>query len=273
MALRHAGAGEVLIALHYLRSALDTRLSGARGQLVRVLMSQVGQLVTHLRRKRWLDSGDFRAARRRLGQALQHAIRNPPDAREQYTRAECLVLSPLIYPERPAPLGQVRGDDLVLFTTSLVVHTRDAYRPEQLTALVRERGIHIGHCYLLNRLPYVAGLFDPGASAPCKLWTTFVEALAAHVASGRIFNPVVSDLSAWLRGLQHVEVTPAGEAALHLVNVADSPVRGFTVLLPPATPERAVRWARRPPSRTCRWADWLAVWGDLPPGAAVTVEW
>jgi hypothetical protein len=269
---RHLRARHMLITLHMLRSMLYGHLHGTRGILVWTLAAQIRDFMMKIREKRGASASDFRTYGKRLRPALLNALRNPPEMRDQFTRAQILAATPVIYPERPSPLGQVRATDMMLFATNYVVHTEDAYYPSSLDDLISERGVHIGHCYLLNRVPYLAGIFSPGTSRTSEAWNTFIDALAGHVKSGRLLNPVVSDLAEWFRGLQFVEAMPTGDNSMQLVNHGRERLRGYTLLIPRVW-SRLTLWGGRPPAGSRPWSDWLAVWGDLDSGESVKVEW
>jgi hypothetical protein len=274
-AARHAGRRETLVAAHYVRTALRSHLRGRVGEAVASALSVARGLYMDLHR-----SSPLGASLRRSARELRKTGRNFRDpgraARaEPYARRELVELAPLLFPERGAPLGQVTTDDLLLFVTAEVLHVRDAYSPEALRRLVAERGVHAGHSYLLNRLPYVAGVFGPSGSEPrlAPEWVEFVDALSGLVGVGRVWNPVMSELAEWIRTTQLVAVVPSGDWAVELRNPLAREVSGFTLLLPPATVPSDVSWGGAPPAGARQWHDWLAVWGDVPARQSVVVRW
>lgn len=271
---RHLQHGAWPVALHYVRCLLDTRMRGQRGNLVRNVMSAVRRLGMQLHQTGRIRADDLRAVIQVLQEPLKRGLAISGTPPEQYERPEALEMAPTFYPERPAPLGQVRRDDMLMFTTNQIVHIRDAYTPANLEALTNERGIHVGHIYLLSHKPYVAGLFESeNRGTPSSAWLTFVDALAESVAAGRLWNPIVSDVADWFRNIQKVEVAPIGDRAVELVNRSGTVLRDYTVLLPPDRAEASIRWGVGRPVGTRHWTDWIAVWGDLPPDVPVRVRW
>jgi hypothetical protein len=272
-ALRHLASGRPLVAAHYTRSALRARLAGPVGDAV-------GRSLSALR-SAYMGGGQpvavrARRAAREVAGALGAVARGRGAAAalvEPYSQSELLSLAPVVYPERGVPLSQSTQDDLLLFATTEVLHTRDAYTPAAVARLVASRGIHIGHTYLLNRLPYIAGLFaEGGADRFSDEWTVFVDALADAVAAGVVWNPPVSRLAERMRSLQHVETFPLTHGAI-VHNRSDEIVRDFTLLLPSTVAASSVTWDDATPAGSRAWHDWLAVWGDLAPGCRTRVRW
>ena len=275
--LRHLANGRPLVAAHYTRSALRARLTGLVGDAVGRSLSAVrGALMGG---GRPLGTRARHAVREVVGAlgALSAAARGRRDAAAQvepYTVGELLSLAPVVYPERGVPLSAARADDQLLFATTEVLHTRDGYTPEAIDRLVKSRGIHVGHTYLLNQLPYIAGLFAEGAGPRFSdEWAEFVDALAAQVAAGAVWNPAVAPLAEWMRAMQQVETIPLPQGGAIVHNRSNEVVRDFTLLLPRDIAGGAVQWAGATPAGFRQWHDWLAVWGDLAPQSSTAVRW
>lgn len=271
---RHVRAGALAVAAHYAWSAVRRHGGGA-------VPPGLGRTVSALRRV-YVDVRAQRAlgASARTAAADLVAFARQPDRRRRvpeppYSVAELRALGPSLFPESAAPLRALGPEEPLLFATVEVVHTRDAYRPAALQRLVQTRGLHVGHCYLLNQLPYIAGIFEaePGPPALGAPWLAFLDALEAEVAAGRVWNPSMGALAAWTRALQAVWVQPSGDGALHLGNDGGAPVTGVTVLLPASVDPRGVRWGPGAPRGTRSWGDALAVWGDVPARDRVLVQW
>jgi hypothetical protein len=275
-AAHHLRRGRPMVAAHYARSALRARLHGPVGDAVgRALSATRALLVDEARRP--VATRTRRLARELagVGRALVAPDATAGGAAEPHTRAELLALAPLLYPERGAPLGRATLDEPLLFATTEVLHTQDAYTPAALARLVEARGVHVGHCYLLNRLPYIAGLFaDGGGGARIgRAWDAFVDALAAGVRDGRVWNPTMGELAGWLRAMQHVSLTQRAACAVALRHALPHALADVTLLLPADVSPADVRWDGRAPAGSRRWADHLAVWGALPPARPVVVRW
>ena len=182
----------------------------------------------------------------------------------------------VVYPERAAPLNQAAPDEMLLFATMEAVHTKDVYTSRALGQLLDERGLHVGHTYLFNQLPYIAGIFDH-SSQSLQLsaeWVGFLDALSEVARHGRLWNPTVSDLVQYMRDLQRVVVVPSFEqTTVQVTNLLPRALKDVTVLLPRLTSPATVRWGEEPAKGWRCWNNWLAVWGDLPADGGVRVGW
>ncbi|HEU4565334.1 MAG TPA: hypothetical protein VFS05_11815, partial [Gemmatimonadaceae bacterium] len=265
-ASRHLGRGSPLVAAHYLRSLARARMDGVVGQLVSASLSLLRHgYMTHASRAP--KAGMLLAGLAALG-GLRHArtwVRTvgsrPPEA--PYSRGEALAMGAIVYPERAAPLADVTEGDMLLFATMEVLHTSDVYTPAAFERLVAERGVHIGHCYLLNRLPYLAGVFDAESDRDrlSPGWLAALDVMEAEVRAGRLWNPPVGELAEWMRAMQLMEMVPVDARAVELRNGTDATLAGYTILLPPDVSPSDVRWGAGAPAGARRWGDWLAVWG------------
>lgn len=269
----HLARGHWLVAAHYLRTTV--REAAAVGRLQPVVeagFTGARDLYMSLREAKRTTRVLQRAfhAARRVGRAVGTPVAPPPHKRD-----ELFTLAPALYPERGAPARATTADEPLLFVTQEVVHIADAYHPDALQRLTAERGLHIGHCYLTNRLPYLAGLFDPLPGLPrlSNRWLRFLDALAAAAHDGSLWNPRMGELAEWLRILQLVAVVPLAPTRVRIENPLPQCIRGFTLLLPNEVQPGSVSWNELEPGGWRRWGDWLAVWGDLPPSTDTIVGW
>lgn len=278
-AMRHAANRNYLIAAHYLRTAFLSRATGALHHTVGKALS-VGRRAYLLRggslagrhAAAWSAAG---AALLGLFEASGQSRNGGASAERLFTRREGLEWGATVYPERAVPMHQVRADDQLLFATQEVLHLRDAYTPAAFERLVHERGMHVAHTYLLNTLPYVAGMFSPndGEARPAPAWQRALDSLTEEVAAGRVWNPPVGELARWFRTMQCLAVTPRAERAIELSNPTGEVMRGATVMLPASVRPEAVTWNGGPATGSRRWSDWLCVWGDVPADSTVVVRW
>ena len=270
----HLLRGEFLIALHYGRSLVTGALGGRWGEVAAQMMSAARGVVTGVAGGTGRLREELGRARRRVTQSVRRTSGSRAGLHEEpYTRKELLELGAVVFPERAVPLREAEETELLLFTTMEAVHTKDMYSPRAVDRLIRERGLHVGHTYLMNRLPYIAGIFEKGTNRLADAWRGFVGHLAAAVASGRLWNPPAGDLAGWIRDRERITVARSGAAEVRLDNPLSSPVRAFTLLLPHDTTPSGVRWSGQSPSGWRQWGDWLAVWGDLPAGSTIAVRW
>jgi len=267
-ALFHLTRREFLITLHYLRSTVKAVFKNHEYGVSRlmvaarhVVMDKKRGLAEIAALWRWAVDG-FTSTRK--------------EGLEPYTLEELLEISPVIYPERAVPMHEVDDYEILLFTTMEAVHTRDIYTPKALFRLVEERGLHIGHCYLLNSLPYVAGVFsinnDQGVSLS-PVWNEFLNHLATAVNEGVIWNPPVGELVEWIRAMQRMKVTRTKRLEVQIENPMAGAVTDYTLLFPKSVPRKGIRWAGGRPTGYREWQDWLAVWGNVPSRGTVQVSW
>ena len=277
--LRHAADRDYLVAAHYLRTAFLSRATGA-------LQHSVGKALSVGRRAYLVRSGSLAGRHAAVWSGLGAALVGLFEVSEQgrrgdgfperlFTRREGLEWGAVVYPERAVPMHQVRPDDQLLFATQEVLHLRDAYTPAAFERLIRERGLHVGHTYLLNTLPYVAGMFDPHGAGPrlTDEWRSALDSLEQEVAAGRLWNPTAGELAKWFRAMHCLAVTPRSECALELSNPTGDVMCGATIMLPASVSPDAISWNGSPVTGWRRWGDWLCVWGDVPADSTIVVRW
>jgi hypothetical protein len=272
--MQHIIRAEGLIGLHYVRTIVGRVFTGRRGRAMMQSISAVREMAINLREAGSDKRQVIRRAWKRVaGSFSMNVRRSDAGAETGTTRKDRMESVGVVYPERGAPLHQVKEEDLLLFTTMEAVHTRDMYSPGALDRLVHERGLHIGHSYLLNRLPYIAGIFEKKTGRLTHSWNQFVDSLASLVRAGRLWNPTAGGLAGWIRDRELVTLIPVAPAEVRMENPLPRPVRDFTLLLPRDTRPAGILWGGKAPSGWRQWDDWLAVWGDLPTRSSVTVLW
>ena len=221
------------------------------------------------------SDGPAAGLRRIRTSAEQILRRRAPSPVLPYRTEDVSDFSPTVYPERATPLRQSLAGELMLFATLETTHPSDAYTGRALAQLRRERGLHIGHCYLLNRLPYLAGIFEPGSHAPAlrEQWLIFLDELEAVVRERAVWNPTVAGLTEWLRDWHRIDVEILGERRCRITNPLHRPVDDFTLLLPRSTDPHSCHWGTGGPGGWRPWCDWNAVWGQVPAAGSVIVGW
>ena len=277
--MRHAADRDYLVAAHYLRTAFLSRATGA-------LQHSVGKALSVGRRAYLVRTGSLAgrpaAVWSAVGAALVGLFEASGEGRggegfpeRLFTRREVLDWGATVYPERAVPMHQVQPDDQLLFATQEVLHLRDAYTPSAFERLVHERGLHVGHTYLLNTLPYVAGMFAPREPAPrlTDEWNGALDSLQDEVAAGRLWNPTAGELAKWFRAVHCLTVTPRSECALELSNPTGDVMCGATIMLPASVAPDAITWNGGSAAGSRRWSDWLCVWGDVPADSTIVVRW
>jgi hypothetical protein len=274
--VKHLLRGEVLIGMHYFRSIIHRYLHHSRWKVLKTFMATFRNILLKWQRTKRVRLTDVRASLSAVYDSFVKTwVRKGGASDEPYTRRELTDLAPALYPERGAPLHQCTPDDMMLFMTNEVTHTTDAYTQARLEDLIEERGLHIGHSYILNQLPYIAGIFQVGSTPPRLRheWTSFLDLLEDAVHSGRLWNPTTRDLVNWVRGMQCVQCIPVGPRSVRIENTSGQPVQGLTLLLPRTADPDLVEWSGKKPQGSRSWGDWQTVWGDLPPQSHVVVQW
>jgi hypothetical protein len=274
---RHLRNGRPLVSMRYVRAMTRRRLVGTVGYLIDGALLSASTAIHAWWRGRdrsWREALDMACI---VLRRVRHVFHEGPSAfRIPYARRELLDVGAVVYPERGVPLHQAEADEMLAFVTAEVVHTEDVYSEKSVDRLIDERGLHVGHCYLLNRLSYLAGIFEPGAEPPrlSGAWSAFVDALSDRVHQGRVWNPPIYELAEYMRAMQHVIVvadTPC--QVIHISNRLSRPIADVTVLLPRSVSPETVRWGDAPPKGWRTWSDWLSVWGDLSSDSSVAVQW
>lgn len=268
--IHHLRNGRPGAALHYLRTATVQRLDGRFRYPIQELLSTVRiAAITKL------GAAGLRAAAAGLLKLMVVSLRNFRLLGEPYTLEELAELAAVAYPERGVPLNQSSEGEVLLYVTAEAAHAGDVYTADAVHRLVHDRGLHIGHCYLLNNLKYISGLFESNnGQLRLKLsWCSFLDALSKLVSTGRVWNPTAADLLLWLRSVQGVNCVPEGVSSIRLSNTGTRTIRDYTLLVPPVTLVDSLRWAGSAPKGLRRWADWIAIWGDLPARSETVVSW
>jgi hypothetical protein len=274
LALHHAARGAYAVAAHYARSQIrDVTHRTAIGEYLAHAISTVRGI--------YLEARGERPVTDRIARVTRRLARAPAELRraaglqqpEPYDRRDLAAFAPTVYPESASPARDADPHGLCLFASQEVVHTADAYTDAALERLLQGRGLHIGHCYLLNRLPYLAGTFTTDGKDLDGAWVAFLDALTAVVAEGRLWNPTMGALAEWVRRFHLTSVVPLHDAAVRVETRSPVDLSDFTLLLPASTDVTGIRWNGEVPVGTRRWGDWLAVWGLVPAHARVTVQW
>lgn len=266
-ALRKMAAGKAFQAFHLLRSYIARRHHGQRAviYLLNLLSAGRSMAMSFVRRKK-------------PAQAVAHFLQSlftggnkKEIGYRPYTAQEIRNFSPVLFPEDAAALAKYKPGQLFMFTTQEVVHTSDVYTSAALHRLAAERGIHIAHTYILNRLPYINGIFEKDGGLK-KQWTDFVEALAAMVAEQRIWNPTLAGLTAHFSRLSGLDIQyRPGE--IIIANPGSEAMSGLTFSID--APEGVVVYwnGQQVASRYDHVRNSLFFWGDVPPRSTAMVTW
>jgi hypothetical protein len=98
-------------------------------------------------------------------------------------------------------------NELLFFNTIETTHNKDIYTRKQLDKLISSRGLHIGHTYILNSLPYLNGIFDikKNKLKLSKEWIEFTNYLSEKIKANEIWNPNMSEFVERIKSILDVE--------------------------------------------------------------------
>ena len=267
----HFFTGRFSTALHYVRSFLRKRCS--RSRVVYILL----ELITLIKAILFNKNPKVRTWQY-FSTGIKRLVKSFASDRFNqipYSRKEELELASAIFPESGVPINQVKENDSLLFCTNEVQHICDVYNEKSLNNLIREKGIHIGHTYLLNTVPYLNGLFknQDGNITLKPKWSRFVIALHHKVSTNVLWNPVVSDLSEWTRAMQFVSIVPVNSNSVRITNKYFKDIHDFTLLIPKTMPLNTISWDGRQPKGSKQIDGIVAIFDNLTANTDCILSW
>jgi hypothetical protein len=151
-----------------------------------------------------------------------------------YSNEDLLQYSAPIFLEERRPLAQYKEGDLLMFSTFETTHVIDIYNKEALDKLVEEYGLHIGHTYILNDLPYLSGIFtkEKGQLRLANKWIKFTEELSNYMHEGRIWNANMRELIYRIKTFLHVEFEWSSPKSFTIKNNNNYEIADFTFIVP-----------------------------------------
>lgn len=248
--------GKLATAGHYLKTILERKNQGNASTLVK-LMGAV--------RKNLLSKTSIKGLIKDIYTVFRYSTRQE----QYYTAGELNNFSPVLYSECRQPLYNREENDLLLFATQEVVHTKDAYTAELLNKLVAEKGLHIGHTYLLNTLPYLNGVFDNNKQLS-KEWMVFVAALSSAVKSGIMWNPTMHEFVAYTELLVKLNISYPTLRSMRIENKSDKDINGVSFF---TNNTHTILWDGIVPDYRTDSAGERTFWGNIPAHASVTITW
>ena len=260
--LRNILRGRWGTAAHYLKTIIERNEngSGSKSTLVKLL----GAARKNLLNKKSISG---------LVEDMRIAFKYSSGKQLPYTTKELENFSPVLFTESKQPLAQHKVCELIIFTSQEVVHTQEAYTPAALNKLTAEKGLHIGHTYLLNTLPYINGVFDKKTKQLNSEWSIFVDALSKKVRSGSIWNPDMQEFVAYNKQLSALIFTHSPPRSLLVTNNDTKPVEGLTFIIPTIQANN-ISWGNTSPqSRLCSNKNETMLWGTIPANNSVTISW
>jgi hypothetical protein len=219
------------------------------------------------------SSKNRKKALRRLRADLSGLFK--PSSREHlpYTKEELVNFSPLLYPENGRPLHQLQDDSLLLFATQEITQLDGVYTEAALDKLTKEKGMHVGHTYILNDLPYIEGIFEKGTKYKLSgRWVKFVNALSQKVKNGEIWNSNFSEFVDWIKQRCKVSIEYISGTTMIVYNSGDTDIKGLTFIF--NTPEApTILWDKKDPAYKRDASGNLLFWGNVPANSSAVIEW
>jgi hypothetical protein len=151
-----------------------------------------------------------------------------------YSNEDLLKYSEPVFLEERRPLAQYKEGDLLMFSTFETTHVQDIYNKKALDTLIEEYGLHIGHTYILNDLPYLSGIFtkEKGQLRLSNKWIKFTEDLSKYVQEGKIWNPNMGEFIKRLKSLVNIEFRWISTRNFFIENKNNYIVPDFTFIIP-----------------------------------------
>mgnify|MGYP001154922530 CR=1 FL=1 len=226
--LRHILKGNLPFALHYIRSFIYKNIG-------RSLISEFSKyFITCFRilirsnaqeRRGFITSLKFffaRLAKFSYNKSSADRILNPKDINR--------YLSPVFTVDHKS-LNNYNGG-LLFFNTVEATHIKDIYTKKSLEKLISERGLHIGHTYILNNLPYLNGIFDLKRSSVTlsDSWIQFISALSQKVRENKIWNPTMGKFIERVQRILNIDIHII-IGGLLIINNNESPIHDFKIFI------------------------------------------
>jgi hypothetical protein len=190
-----------------------------------------------------------------------------------YSREELINFSPALYLETAKPLHQLAANDLVMFATQEITQLNGVYTEQALNKLIGEKGLHIGHTYILNDLPYIEGIFEKNKKNKLSThWIKFVNALSQKIENGEIWNPNLSEFIGYVKQCCAVSLEYLSEKAMVVRNSGSRDVNGLTFMI--HVPARvSVLWDKKKPASRLDDSGNVLFWGNVPANSQSVIEW
>lgn len=261
--------GQFLYASHIFRSYFTRHNNGQKYIAYLLgLFSKSRQVFMSVIKRQHVRKGLKQFLQAIAGKGNKHIYTYSP-----FTKEEITHFSPVLFSEAHGSLSQLRPEDILMFTTQEVVHTSDIYTPQALSALVKEKGLHIGHTYILNKLPYVNGIFTKNGNLK-KEWIIFVEALKKQCNTKAIWNCNMGELAAYIKTISLLDIKYLTQC-ITITNNSPSTAQDICFSLPYTGNIPTILWNSIPIDPSFFYTDASAItfWGDIPAAGQISIEW
>jgi hypothetical protein len=149
---------------------------------------------------------------------------------EPFTLMELNKFLPPVFTLNYQTINNWNGE-LLFFNTIETTHTKDIYTKKLLDNLINDKGLHLGHTYILNSLTYINGIFDSDSKTLklSKEWIEFTEYLSFKVKNNEIWNPNMSEFVERMKLVLNVEYY-LSENSVKLINKNNYPIDDFKLI-------------------------------------------
>ncbi len=261
--------GQFLYAFHVFRSYFTRHNNGQKYIAYLLgLFSKSRQMFMSVIKRQQVKKGMKQFLQALAGKDNKHIYTYTP-----FTNEEICHFSPVLFSEAHGSLSQLQPDDILMFATQEVVHTSDIYNEQALLALIKEKGLHIGHTYILNQLPYINGIFTKNGQLK-EEWIVFVEALKKLSGSKAIWSCNMGELAAYLKAIALLDITYHRQS-ITITNKSRLAAAGITFSMPYTGTIPNMLWNNRQLDPSCFYTEASAIvfWGDIPAEGSISIEW
>jgi hypothetical protein len=231
MIMQHMVKGKWLIAMHYFRSLWHRNYR--QNQLfdaVMYAMASTKGAFSELKNKTRL----FAATSIFFKSFRSYKKRDNDKPTLAYTNKDLLQYSEALFLEERRPLAQYKDGNILMFSTFETTHVKDIYNKQALDKLIKEYGLHIGHTYILNDLPYLNNIFTEknGAKILSKEWVSFTNVLSEYVKDRKVWNPTMREFVNYLKSLLNINIKYTSSNTFQIKNNGDAAIKDFTLIIP-----------------------------------------
>lgn len=227
MILRYLLRGRPFISAHYFRSLVHKGFNDSMlASLVRYLMGSSKQMVIAVSRSPGSLFRELVAYMRRLSKFnFRRASMNVP-----YSLKDINSYASPLFTEKHQSINNYRGG-LFFFNTIEATHTKDVYTGGKIEELIHENGLHLGHTYILNSLPYINGIFaeEGGKLILSPEWIEFTEVLSSKIKAKELWNPTMAEFMERIKLILNIEIEHLGDH-VSIRNNNDAAVGDFTLV-------------------------------------------
>lgn len=257
--------GQFLIAAHHLKSMLERSDTGTKWQSLALKF-------VYLFRTKVMSA---KQSPKIKTASLKDILKTSAETYLPYTVDEIIHFSPALYGESGKPFHQVDKNEMTLFATQEVVQIDNSYTKEALDKLIRERGLHLGHTYILNSLPYINGIYKRSTqNTLADYWINFTNDLSELVKAGRIWNPNMGEFVSYMKQLNSLKFEYCSLNKIRITNNSKEGLTGLTLYASANIDPYGISWdGKKPKLKINQGSGMTTFWNDIPAYATIDIEW